>query len=410
MDNMLIKKLDETEEQYLWKVGNYITAHPDITWNSISDILNEQLGNAREEWKSPVTFRKKYQTAKKFYDNAFLPMNKNDAEKYLQEIKKERIKLQTLNIERNKLDRQEARQELYYEQIGSYLKNSEDELSPLLDTIVPDDIYDNIEEEEEYILVISDIHAFASFTSMNNHYDPDTMASRFLFMAERAIKFIQDHNVKRLHVLNCGDSIQGIIHMNDLKINDSSVVKATVAVSRLLSKFLSELSKYCVIDYYHVPTSNHTQVRFLGSKANSLMDEDLEYIIGHYIQDSLLNNNGIRVHLQEDDRNYIQFEVCDFNIVAMHGHLVKNIETVIKDMSALLDERVDYLILGHQHASKELTISENILTDTEVLVAPSFVGSDPYSDSIFKGTKSAFKIYGINSLDGHNETYKFILN
>lgn len=410
MNLHLYKKPDETEEQYLWKVGNYIDSHPDISWSSISDIINKQLGNTKDDWKSASTFRKKYRTARNFYDNAFIKMVNDDAEKCLQEIKKERFKIQTLNIERSKIDRQEARQELYYEQIGSYLRNST-ELFPPLDALNPITLYkEDLDISEEYVLVISDIHAFASFSSQNNTYNPEVMIERFKYLTEQVINFIQGHDLKHLYILNCGDSIQGIIHMNDLRINDSSVVKATVGISRILSKFLYELSKYCYIDYYHVPTSNHSQIRFLGTKSNSLMDEDLEYIIGHYIKDSIQDNKNIEVHLDEDNHGYIPINILGFDIVAMHGHLVKNLDTAISDISNLVGKRIDYLIMGHQHASKELTINENSLIDTEVLIAPSFVGSDPYADSIFKGSKSAVKIYGFNGLDGHNETYKFILN
>lgn len=406
--SVLLKHKDETEEQYLWRIGNYIDSHPDMTWNSISDSINIQLGFAKQNWKNASTFRKRYQTAKKFYDNAFIQMNNNDVEKYLQDIRKERIKIQTLNVERNKIDRQEARQELFYEQIGFYLKNSSDDLSPILtDIIVDESMYD---EKEEYLLVISDIHAFASFSSHNNEYSPIIMADRFKILAEKTIKFIIDHHLKQLHVLNCGDSIQGIIHMNDLKINDSSVVKATVEVSRLLTRFINELSKYCLIHYYHVPTSNHTQIRFLGCKPNALMDQDLEYIIGNYIKDSISGNNKVIVHLDEDNNGYIYLPILGLNIVAIHGHLVRNLDTIINDVSNLIGITVDYLIMGHQHASKELTINENQYIDMEVLVAPSFVGSDPYSDSIFKGSKPAVKIYGFNELDGHDQTYKFILS
>jgi hypothetical protein len=38
------------------------------------------------------------------------------------------------------------------------------------------------------------------------------------------------------------------------------------------------------------------------------------------------------------------------------------------------------------------------------------IGSDPYSDSIMKGSKAAAKVYGFDNLHGHTETYKFILN
>ena len=94
----------------------------------------------------------------------------------------------------------------------------------------------------------------------------------------------------------------------------------------------------------------------------------------------------------------------------MHGHQIKNLETAIKDLSNQRRDFIDYLILGHMHGNKVVPSGESVCSDTEVLVSPSFVGSDPYSDSLFKGSKSSVKIYGFNDLYGHTETYKFILN
>ena len=93
----------------------------------------------------------------------------------------------------------------------------------------------------------------------------------------------------------------------------------------------------------------------------------------------------------------------------MHGHQIRNVETSLKDISMLRHKICDYLILGHLHGGKDLPASEGTSYDTEVLVCPSIVGSDPYSDSIMKGSKASVKIFGFDK-NGHTETYKFILN
>ena len=62
------------------------------------------------------------------------------------------------------------------------------------------------------------------------------------------------------------------------------------------------------------------------------------------------------------------------------------------------------------HNGKEIPCFEGCCNDTEILISPSFVGSDPYSDSIMKGSKASVKIYGFDDVYGHVETYKFILN
>jgi hypothetical protein len=59
---------------------------------------------------------------------------------------------------------------------------------------------------------------------------------------------------------------------------------------------------------------------------------------------------------------------------------------------------------------KNINGMEKCTYDTEVLITPSFVGSDPYADSILKGSKAAAVVYGFHKYEGQNETYKFVLN
>ena len=229
-------------------------------------------------------------------------------------------------------------------------------------------------------------------------------------MSGQVIDFVQKHNVTKLNIVSLGDLVQGILRVSDLKINDSTVVKATVEISRLIALFLSELSIYINIEYYHTPSANHSQLRPLGTKASEIADEDLEYLIGNYIKDLCSGNERITVHLADEGKQYIEIPIMGNEIIAMHGHQLKNIENSIRDLSMLRRSFIDYLILGHFHSGKEIPSFEGCCNDTEILVSPSFVGSDPYSDSIMKGSKSSVKIYGFSDIYGHIETYKFILN
>ena len=325
-----------------------------------------------------------------------------ELDKKLEDIRKERIKLQTANVERNRVDRSLSRQEMYYEYVGSVCETIPlPEFSP---------IYDKQSESIEYVLTIADVHYGATFKSENNEYSPDIAKERFEMLTVYAIDFIKQHKLSKLHIVSLGDLIQGILRASDLKINDSSVVKATVDISRLMAILLNEISAYTYIEYYHAPSANHTQIRPLGTKANELGDEDLEYLIGHYIKDLCRNNQRINVNLADDGKQYVEVPVCGNEIIAMHGHQLKNIENSIRDLSVLRRSFLDYLLIGHWHNGREIPSFEGCCNDTEILVSPSFVGSDPYSDSILKGSKAAVKIYGFSDIYGHTETYKFILN
>lgn len=373
------------------------------SWNDVAGILNSLLGCNYTESK----YRKEYQMFEKMFE-----ANRSslvDEDKYIKELKeqeekirKERIKLQTLNIERSRIDRAEARRELFYEQIGRACTTL-----PLPD-FKPLENNDN--DEMHYLVCLADLHYGAEFESINNSYSPLECKERMICLLGDLKKFIDKNEVKELSVVGLGDFIQGILRLSDLKINDTSVVQAVVEVSRLIGWFLNTLSTYVNINYYHTPTANHTQIRVLGANANELCDEDVEYIIGNYIKDLCKDNPRVKVHLAENQLGYIQIPIYNFNVYAMHGHRIKNVRDAIKDFSMLTHNIVDYLVLGHMHCGQDIVSYESVCNDLEVLVCPSFVGSDPYSDSLFKGGKAAVNIFGFDEIEGHTETYKIILN
>lgn len=409
MDKNLLNKLpEETEEQYLWRIGHYIGDGLVESWKDVGDIVNSQLYTDESQYKTADTYRRQLSTAKKYYDNVFSSMISNSdveydprIQKQLEALRKERIKIQTLNVERNRIDREEARRELFYEQVHT-----------LAQTIpVPEFSAIQVKEDnnETYVLCLADIHAGAKFKSLTNEYSLEIMQDRFDLLSVDIINFIEDHQVENLFILGLGDTIQGLIHANDLKINDSSMVVAVVTVAKTIAAFLTKLSQYVNINYIHVGSSNHSQLRLLGTKPNELMDEDIEYVIAHYIQDLCNANPRIHVRPPETGEWFTKININGYNIIAMHGHQIKNFETALRDISVKNDEVVDYLIVGHCHTAKEISGYEGVCHDTEVLMCPSFVGCDPYADTIFKGSKPAVKIFGFHNIYGHNESYKIIL-
>ena len=396
----------ENDEQYLWRIGNLIESGQAPHWRDISNIINEEFGLDEDDYRDESAYRKKYQAAKKFYENVFAEMNTDDrlidVEKRISELQKERIRLQTVNLEKNRLNRNEVRQSLYYEYIAQAI------------TTLPlpkfKELYNNKVSDMKYILTISDIHYGATFKSQNNEYSPEICKKRFEKLLSSTLNFIEQHKIDTLTVVSLGDTIQGILRISDVQLNDSSVVKTVVEACRIISTFLNNLSSVVNVEYYHVPSANHSQIRPLGTKASELANEDLEYIMGNYIKDSLSQNDRINVYLANEGDQYIDINVHNFNISAMHGHQIKNIGNSIKDLSVLRRRFVDYLLLGHYHSGKEIPCNEGSVYDTEVLISPSFIGSDPYSDSLMEGNKSAVKIYGFDKIFGHTETYKIILN
>ena len=409
IDIDLLKRLDdESELKYLWRIDGYIREGKFQNWKEVTPLVNKELYDDETDYCEESAFRKKCKYARDFFEAGVFDTYREDAyfkelEVQKREIAKERQKLYSTKVEYTRNIRHQSRFELFYE-------NIKDAITTLpLPEFHADTVNTSAKNEKEHLLAISDIHYGANFKSENNFYSTNEAEYRFNKLLKKTIDYVNEHNVNKMNVLTLSDDIQGILRITDLQLNETTVVQAVVEVSRLIATFLNELSAYCKIEYYHTPTSNHSQTRPLCTKASELGDEDVEYIIGNYIKDMLALNKRINVHLNFG-KNYIKIPIFNFNSIALHGHTVKNIDTALSDLSMLHRTFYDFCFVGHYHSSKEIISNEACINDTEVLVCPSFIGSDPYSDSLMKGSKAACKIYVFDKYEGHTETYKLQLN
>ena len=399
----LHKLKSENEEQYLWRIGQCVDSGKIDSWASINNIVNTELGIDEEKWRDESSFRKRYQAAKKFYDNCFSKMEPNEyvdkLEEQCRELEKQRQKLYVTKTEYTRQVRQQSRFELFYENVADEIKVFD----------VPNFVgLDYSKNNKEYILTIADIHAGANFITETNQYSFDEVTKRFNKLFNDTINFIEEKQLNYIKVLCLGDDVQGILRLSDLQLNESSVVKATVFIAKTIANFLNKLSQYCYIDYYHCPTSNHSQNRPLGTKASEIASEDVEYIICSYIKDVLVNNNRITVNTNFG-YEYIEIPIFDFKTIAMHGHTIKNIDNVLKDFTYHKKTFYTTVFLAHYHAAKMGVVGEMSDTDCEVIVCPSFIGSCPYSNSLLKGAKPSCCIFGYDEQYGHTETYKIFL-
>jgi len=403
--NENLKRMDgENQDQYFYRICS-MKDSLGFTWPQMAEIFNDEFGCN----KGDTAYRKKWAAFRDVFEaNADQILGED---KYLEEIKqakyeleKERQKLYATKVEANRNLRLESREELFYENIRDTIQSL-----PMPKIIAGNSDY-RVDYRKEHVLAIADIQAGANFKIANNEYSLKICEERFNKLLDMVIEYVQYNNVRKLHVVELADSIQGILRLTDLKLNEVPVVEATVTIARLIANFLNQLSAYCRIDYYHTPSSNHSQTRPIGSKANELACEDMEYVIGHYIRDLLRDNDNIIVHLN-DGYDYIEVSIYNFNIMAMHGHTIKNIDTALRDLSIMHRKLIDYVFVGHFHNGKIIPGNEHDSHDTELLMCPSFQGTDPYAfNKLGKSSKAACKMFIFDEKYGCTGTEKFILN
>lgn len=404
MDENLKRMKNESEDQYFYRVCN-MKETLGFTWPQMAQIFNDEFGCNKTE----SAYRKTWAAFKNVFEANSDKIVGED--KYIEEIKKakyelekERQKLYATKVEANRSLRFDSREELFYENIRDAIQT----------LTMPKVIAGNsdylIDYNREYVLTIADIQAGANFEIETNEYSLSICEERFNKLLDMLVEYIQFNNISKFYIVELADTIQGILRLTDLKLNEVPVVEATVTVARLIANFLNELSAYCYIDYYHTPTSNHSQSRPIGSKANELVYEDMEYVIGHYIADMLKYNTRVSVHLN-DGYDYIEVPIYNFNVMAMHGHTIKNLETALKDLSVKHRKLIDYVFIGHFHNDRIISGNEHDSHDTELLVCPSFQGTDPYAfNKLGKSSKAACKMFIFDKKYGCVGTEKFILN
>lgn len=397
---------EETEEEYIWRMGEAIESGQIESWNDIVDIVNTELSDDIETKSNKAsTYQKKICIAKNFWNNVFSKKIACDVEDELDQkminLKKERMKL---NAQRNEVNR-DIRKEARFEKMYSDIKDAITRLPvPKFETRPVKD-----KKSLEYVQTLADIHCGANFISENNEYSIDICKQRFEKLLTDTIQFVQDNKISKLKILEMGDSIQGILRMSDLKANEAPVVEAVVTVAQFISEYLNNLSKYVDIEYYHCPTSNHSQTRPLISKASELASEDLEYVIANYVKDTLKDNKKVKVYTNFG-HEYIEMTIAGHNVIAFHGHQIRGLKNCVKDIQQMKQKFYTTVFLAHYHHESNEVVGESEDSNVEVLIVPAFVGSDPYADSLMRGAKPSCNLYGFDKKYGHIETRRQMLN
>lgn len=401
---MQFYRLDnETDDQLIYR----ICSQKELigSWDDVAKVLNEVLGNNYSE----SAYRKKYQSFSKMLEsNEHLfcdyDTQVESLKQQIEDLRKEKIKVQTLNLERNRIDRNDARHELFYENIGKYIQSKEHP------NFYVNDEY--IDRQIEYILGIADVHMGALWDTPTNEYSDKIVKDRFEILLEETERFVFDHNLDKLTVVLLGDLIDGVLRISNLQMQDSKVSKAVADVSEIIGEFIDRLSTDCEIhiDVYDAVYGNHSTQRYLGTTKNYDMLEDLGYTIGRYIKSYLRNNENVNFYMPKENEMYIEFELNGFNFIAFHGHTIKSLDNAIKDLSMRNRKFYDYSLSGHIHSGAEITEGVSEMHNVQDIRFPSICGSDPYADSIFRQSKAGAMICGFEKDKGYVQTERIILN
>lgn len=343
---ILERKEGETEIQYLWRVGKLVESGQVGSWKEITPTLNQQL-REEDEYYDESAYRKKYQAAKKFYDEIFSQQGEEDfkkeQEELLREIKKEKIKLRDERTESNRGIRIEARVEDkldYLEDIIS--KQGKVDYKPLK----PEERQAiQIKSDNDLVVMLSDLHIGQTFASAWGRYDLEVAKDRMQQYLHKIIEIKDRHNSENCFVTLQGDMISNSIHKSIAITNRENVIEQVIEASEMVTSFLAELSRYFNNVTVASVVGNHSRI---DKKEDALKDERLDTIIEWYAKSKLEDFENIEF-VDAFDNTFTSFVVRDKVYFVVHGDYDQMNQNGLAKLSMMAGFFPYCVLFGHKH-------------------------------------------------------------
>lgn len=182
----------------------------------------------------------------------------NEIEDKIHELEKIQLKVRTEKLELNKYKRIDTRNEMLYDEFKRSVKNTEvPNFKPLI-----------INRGNKVAqLGISDFHFGKCFEILGNSYNEKIFYERMNKLASETIEICRDLGISKLHVLNCGDDIEGMsLRISQLKSLQYGFTDQVIKLAKYMVKFLNRLSEELEVTYHHVLEGNHSEIRSFGDR------------------------------------------------------------------------------------------------------------------------------------------------
>ena len=343
---ILERKEGETEIQYLWRIGKMVDAGKIGSWKDITPTLNKQL-REDDEYYDESAYRKKYQAAKKFYDEIFSQQGdedfKKEQEEILREIKKEKRKLRDERTESNRGIRIEARVEDkldYFEKIiANQGKIDYKPLKPAERELI------KTKSDNDLVIMLSDLHIGQTFASAWGRYNLEVAKDRMNQYLNKIIEIKDRHNSENCFVTLQGDMISNSIHKTIAITNRENVIEQVISASEIITAFLAELSKIFNNVTVVSVVGNHSRI---DKKEDALKDERLDTLIEWYAKSKLENFENIEF-IEPYDNTFNCFVVRNKHYFVVHGDYDKFDMAGVAKLSMMAGYFPYCILFGHRH-------------------------------------------------------------
>lgn len=305
----------------------------------------------------------------------------------MRELKAERIKIQTANLEYNANARAEARGDLFQERIVEAINR--------LDPVKVKHIEVSSIKKKVGLLCLSDFHAGSTYEvkglygEVVNKYDFEIMKNRLW----RLIGMIEadDVVIDELVVANLGDFFENVLRLSSLAKLREPVVDTIIKFSEFMAQWLIEIQDRLEVPITVVTVGgNHDINRILGQQPQ-LEEENLGKIVVEFLKLRLGQCENIKV---EDYTDVAVKTIGPVNVMFTHGE-DKDLVTTIEYFSNLYNVDADEIYAGHLHRPESKAVGITDIGDRMIYRVGSICGCDTYSKRLRKSARPSayFALY-----------------
>ena len=262
--------------------------------------------------------------------------------KLLDDIKAEKLKVQTANLEYNAAQRAEARNDMFHEQLIAAVNR----LEPIKRQHVK---YHPINPDTKTtaLLAISDIHAGSTFEikgmygEVVNAYSWDIMCSRMWSLLDKIVD--DDLAFDDLTVAILGDCFENVLRDSSLTKLREPVVDTVIRFGEFMANWLVAVSEHldCPINVVTIG-GNHDVARLLTSRPQ-FEGENLTKIVVEFLKLRLAGFDTITV---DDYQDVAIKAIRGTNIMFQHGE-DKDLKDTLDYFCNLYNVDCDEIMAGH---------------------------------------------------------------
>lgn len=387
---------DETEEQYIYRIGN-ARKENNLTWEQVAEVINEELGESKGE----SAYRKRYKAMKDGYDMAVVDNVESDEvlvelEEKRKELEIAKIQYQDKTREYKKYLRHEARLDNLLQNLINEIKDDINAARPL-DWKVP--VKDVTKENTALTLLLSDLHKGMLTDNHWNKYDNDVFIRRIEQLQKETIQYQKITNAKELHIMQLGDLIHGAIHRITQLAQSEDAIRQTQGVAEALASLVAVLAQHFETVHFHSVKGNHD--RTSTRKEEEIKTESFHDFVPWYMKARLGTDKNVVFHDNEIDSEIIVAEIMGNTYFGVHGHLDTR-KSMVQNLTLMLKKFPTAIFSGHIHKN-----FEDEVHGVDIIVNGSFAGTDNYAKDARLTSKAHQKLLW---LDGNGRKATFYIN